>query len=79
MTDFGETPDEVPEPLASSTGRELRAMARVAAYLRRRARRLPEDSPLRAELLETAEYFATAADEADVRLPPPPVRNRLAR
>ena len=38
---------------------ELRAMSRVAVLLRRRAARLPEDSVVRAELMETAEYYAT--------------------
>jgi hypothetical protein len=41
------------------TAQEVRAMSRVAALLRRRAARLPEDSPLRAELIEIAEYYAT--------------------
>jgi hypothetical protein len=44
--------------------REVRAMSRVAVLLRRRAARLPEDSLLRAELMETAEYYATGADQA---------------
>ena len=39
-------------------------MSRVAALLRRRAARLPEDSLVRAELMETAEYYATGADQA---------------
>ena len=43
---------------------EVRAVSRVAVLLRRRAARLPEDSLLRAELMETAEYYATAADQA---------------
>jgi hypothetical protein len=43
---------------------EVRAMSRVAVLLRRRAARLPEDSLLRAELIETAEYYATGADQA---------------
>jgi hypothetical protein len=43
---------------------EVRVMSRVAVLLRRRAARLPEDSLLRAELMETAEYFATGADQA---------------
>jgi hypothetical protein len=43
---------------------EVRAMSRVAALLRRRAARLPKDSLLRAELMETAEYYATGADQA---------------
>jgi hypothetical protein len=42
---------------------EVRAMSRVAVLLRRRAARLPEDSLLRAELMETAEYYATGADQ----------------
>jgi hypothetical protein len=42
---------------------EVRAMSRVAVLLRRRAARLPEDSLLRAELIETAEYYATGADQ----------------
>jgi hypothetical protein len=46
-----------PEMLLSR--REVRAMSRVAALLRRRAARLPEDSVVRAELMETAEYYAT--------------------
>jgi hypothetical protein len=46
------------------TARELREMSRVAAHLRRRARRLPEDSMLREDLLETAEYYAAAAEDA---------------
>ena len=44
--------------------REVRAMSRVAALLRRRAARLPADSLLRAELIEAAEYYATGADQA---------------
>jgi hypothetical protein len=44
--------------------REVRAMSRVAVLLRRRAARLPEDSLVRAELMETAEYYATGADQA---------------
>jgi hypothetical protein len=44
--------------------REVRAMSRVAVLLRRRAARLPEDSLLRAELMEVAEYYATGADQA---------------
>lgn len=44
--------------------REVRTMRRVAALLRRRAARLPEDSVLRAELMEAAEYYATGADQA---------------
>ena len=44
--------------------REVRAMSRVAVLLRRRAARLPEDSLLRAELMEAAEYYATGADQA---------------
>ena len=44
--------------------REVRAMSRVAVLLRRRAARLPEDSPLRAELMEVSEYYATGADHA---------------
>jgi hypothetical protein len=39
-------------------------MSRVAVLLRRRAARLPKDSLLRAELMETAEYYATGADQA---------------
>jgi len=41
-------------------------MFRVAALLRRRAARLPEDSLLRAELMEAAEYYATGADQGSV-------------
>jgi hypothetical protein len=48
-------------PPSSATRRELRESSRIARHLRRRARRLPADSPLREELLETAEYFATAS------------------
>jgi hypothetical protein len=44
--------------------REVRAMFRVAALLRRRATRLPADSLLRAELIEAAEYYAIGADQA---------------
>ena len=44
--------------------REVRAMSRVAVLLRRRAARLPEDSPLRAELMEVSEYYATGAERA---------------
>jgi hypothetical protein len=44
--------------------REVRAMSRVAVLLRRRAARLPEDSLLRAELMEVAEYYATGAEQA---------------
>lgn len=43
---------------------EVRAMSRVAVLLRRRAARLPEDSVLRAELMEIAEYYATGAEQA---------------
>jgi hypothetical protein len=39
-------------------------MSRVAALVRRRAARLPEDSPLRAELTGAAEYYAIGADRA---------------
>jgi hypothetical protein len=49
--------------------RELRAMSRVAVLLRRRAARLPEDSLLRAELMEVAEYYATGADLVTGGLP----------
>jgi hypothetical protein len=44
-------------------------MSRVAALLRRRAARLPEDSPLRAELMEAAEYYAIGADQASMGQP----------
>jgi hypothetical protein len=44
--------------------REVRAMSRVAVLLRRRAAHLPEDSLLRAELMEVAEYYATGAEQA---------------
>ncbi len=60
------TPDEgdaASSPRPAATKRELRELARAAAFLRRRARRLPEDSPVREELLETAEYFAATAEE----------------
>jgi hypothetical protein len=46
--------------------REVRAMSRVAVLLRRRAARLPEDSLVRAELMETAEYYAIGADQASI-------------
>jgi hypothetical protein len=46
-------------PESRLTARELRVVSRVAALLRRRAARLPEASDLRAELIETAEYYAT--------------------
>jgi hypothetical protein len=46
-------------PETRPTSREIRATSRIAALLRRRAARLPEDSVLRAELMETAEYYAT--------------------
>ena len=49
--------------------REVRTMSRVAALLRRRAARLPEDSPLRAELMEAAEYYAVGADQASTGHP----------
>jgi hypothetical protein len=49
--------------------REVRTMSRVAALLRRRAARLPEDSPLRAELMEAAEYYAIGADQASTGHP----------
>jgi hypothetical protein len=55
-------PAPAPAP-AGPTDKERRTMARVAGQLRRRAAKLPEDSVLRAELLETAEYFATGAEE----------------
>ena len=44
--------------------REVRAMSRVAALLRRRATPLSADSLLRAELTDAAEYYATGADQA---------------
>ena len=44
--------------------REVRAVSRVAALLRRRAARLPAGSLLRAELMDAAEYYATGADQA---------------
>ena len=59
-------PASDPDPSSWAGTHEVRTLSRVAAYLRRRARRLPEDSALRAELLETAEYYATAAEEAVV-------------
>jgi hypothetical protein len=46
--------------------REVRTMFRVAALLRRRAARLPQDSLLRAELTEAAEYYATGAHQASM-------------
>lgn len=46
------------------TRRERRVMSKVAARLRRSARGLPESSPLREELLATAEYFELGADPA---------------
>jgi len=46
--------------------REVRTMRRVAAMLRWRAARLPQDSLLRAELMEAAEYYATGADQAAI-------------
>jgi hypothetical protein len=49
--------------------REVRTMSRVAALLRRRAARLPQDSPLRAELMEAAEYYAIGADAASTGHP----------
>ena len=49
--------------------REVRTMSRVAALLRRRAARLPEDSPLRAELMVAAEYYAIGADQASTGHP----------
>jgi hypothetical protein len=51
-------------PMIRFSPQEVRAMLRVAVLLPRRAARLPEDSVLRAELMETAEYFATGADQA---------------
>ena len=39
-------------------------MSRVAALLRRRAARLLEDSQLRADLMQAAEYYAIGADQA---------------
>jgi len=57
-------PEPVPEPGVKLTPQEVRAMAAVASHLRRRAGRLPEDSILRAELLEAAEYYALGADLA---------------
>ena len=44
--------------------REVRTMSRVAVLLRRRAARLPEESVLRAELMEAAEYYAIGAGQA---------------
>jgi hypothetical protein len=46
------------------TRQEIREMSRVAAMLRRHAHRLPEDSALRGELVETAEYYLAVAEEA---------------
>jgi hypothetical protein len=57
------TAPEEATPATGPTARERRTMTRVAASLRRRARRLPEDSPLRAELLETAEYYEAGAEQ----------------
>src|SRR4051794_39277706 len=63
------TPGEAPpritvrEAPAPPTPAERRAMSRVAALLRRRATRLPEGSPLREELLDVAEYYATGVEE----------------
>ena len=63
VTASGTGVPDVPDREHRATAREVREMSRVAAHLRRRARRLPEDSPVRDELLETAEYYAAAADE----------------
>jgi hypothetical protein len=49
--------------------REVRTMSRVGALIRRRAARLPEDSPLRAELMEAAEYYTIGADQASMGHP----------
>jgi hypothetical protein len=49
--------------------REVRTMSRVAVLLRRRAARLPEDSLLRAELMEAAEYYAIGAEQASTGHP----------
>lgn len=53
----------VARAVRAATRRELKAMARVAAQLRRHARRLPEESGVRDELLETAEYYAATVEE----------------
>jgi hypothetical protein len=57
-------PEPAPDPGVKLTPQEVRAMAAVASHLRRRAGRLPEDSIVRAELLEAAEYYALGADLA---------------
>src|SRR4051812_11950417 len=78
-------PSPVPAPPAASpapagpSARERRTMTRVAALLRRRAARLPEDSLLRAELLETAEDYATGAEEAFAEPAPAQPRDAQAR
>jgi hypothetical protein len=44
-------------PAALPTREESQVMEQVAADLRRSARTLPRESSLRAELMETAEYY----------------------
>ena len=52
------------EPRAPLTSQETEASIEVAAALRRHAARLPDDSALRAELVEAAEYYALGAESA---------------
>lgn len=52
--------EPAPKRVAVATAQELEEMSRIAAYLRTRAARLPEWSALRAELLESAEYYTLA-------------------
>jgi hypothetical protein len=50
------------ESRAPLTSQETEASLEVAALLRRHAVRLPEDSTLRAELLDAAEYYELGAE-----------------
>jgi hypothetical protein len=66
VTDTDSQPQ--PQPAATppaASAEEARVLEQVARELRRSARMLPGRSPLRAELLEIAEYFEVGADLAD--------------
>ena len=56
-------PEERRAPATALLEVELQAMSELGALIRQRAAELPEDSSLRAELLETAEYYSTGAEQ----------------
>ena len=58
------TPEPEPQP-ARLTPDEMRAIEQVATQLRCTARTLPWASPLRAELIEIAEYYGAGGAQAD--------------